>query len=152
MTTTYILGKDAKLYRNTGTYGTPTYAEVENVQDLNLNVSTSEGDVTTRGNASSGFRAKIPVLSDGEISFKMIYDQSDADFTAIQTAFQNKSTIEFFVLDGATGTSGTKGLRATCCVFNFSQAQPLENAITVDVVLKPTYATYAPSWVTFPLA
>ncbi len=32
------LGLDAKLYRNTGTYDTPTWVEMTNVKDLTLNL------------------------------------------------------------------------------------------------------------------
>jgi len=36
------LGMEAKLYRNTGSYESPVWAEVENVKDLALNLEAGE--------------------------------------------------------------------------------------------------------------
>ena len=44
------LGLDAKLYRNTSVYATPTWDEITNIRDLTLNLEAGEADVTTRGN------------------------------------------------------------------------------------------------------
>ena len=45
-------------------------------------------------------------------------------------------------------TVGVQGLRATMAVTNFSRNEPLEEAITVSVTVKPTYAENAPEWMT----
>lgn len=141
-----VLGMNAKLYRNTGTYGSPTWDLVPNVRDLTLNLETAEADVTTRAN--SGWRATVPTLREASIEFEMVWDPSDTDFTAIQTAFLAGSTVEFLVLDGLQATTGSQGLRASCAVLGFTRSEPLEDAIKVSVKLKPTYATNAPSWYT----
>ena len=67
---TIKLGMEAKLYRNTGTYATPTWVEMLNVKDLTLNLEASEADVTTRGNA--GWRATIAALTVSGISLKVV--------------------------------------------------------------------------------
>jgi len=64
------LGLDAKLYRNTGTYDTPTWVEMTNVKDLTLNLESGEADVTTRAN--NGWRATVATLKDGSIEFEMV--------------------------------------------------------------------------------
>jgi hypothetical protein len=79
------LGLEAKLYRNTGTSGSPTWTEMTNVKDLTLNLEASEADVTTRGNA--GWRATLAALKDASIEFEMVWDTADAAFTAIKDAF-----------------------------------------------------------------
>lgn len=66
------LGMEAKLYRNSGTYASPTWTEIQNVKDLTLNLEAGEADVTTRGNA--GWRATIASLKDGSIEFDMVWD------------------------------------------------------------------------------
>jgi len=43
------LGLDARLYRNTGSYASPTWNFVQNVKDLTLNLEVGEADVSTRG-------------------------------------------------------------------------------------------------------
>ncbi len=140
------LGMQAKLYRNSGSYGTPTWVEVGNVKDLTLNLEAGEADVTTRSN--SGWRATVATLKDGSIEFEMVWDTSDANFTAIQQAFFNNTALEFAIMDGAIATAGSQGLRATMSITNFSRSEALEEAIMVSVTAKPTYAANAPSWMT----
>jgi hypothetical protein len=140
------LGMQAKLYRNSGSYGTPTWVEVGNVKDLTLNLEAGEADVTTRSN--SGWRATVATLKDGSIEFEMVWDTTDANFTAIQQGFFNNTPVEFAIMDGAIATAGSQGLRATMSITNFSRSEALEEAIMVSVTAKPTYAANAPSWMT----
>jgi hypothetical protein len=140
------LGLDAKLYRNTGTYAAPVWNEVKNVKDVTLNLEAGEADVTTRGNA--GWRATVATLKDASIEFEMVWDSADDDFAAIRDAFLNRTPIELAVMDGDITTTGSQGLRASCIVTNFSRNEALEEAITVSVTVKPTYADNAPSWMT----
>lgn len=140
------LGLDAVLYRNTGTYESPAWNEVPNVKDLTLNLEAGEADVTTRGN--NGWRATVAALKDGSIDFQMVWDSGDADFSAIKSAFFNNSTIEFLVMSGDISDPESEGLRATMSITKFTRNEPLEEAITVDVTAKPTYADNAPEWVT----
>ena len=139
-----VLGMNAKLYRNTGTYGTPVWDLIGNVKDVTLNLETGEADVTTRAN--NGWRATEATLREASVDFEMIWDTGDTDFTALQTAYFANTSIEFLVLDGLVATTGSQGLRATCKVFNFTRSEALEEALTVSVSIKPTYATNAPAW------
>lgn len=142
------LGLDAKLYRNTGAYASPSWNEVTNVKDLTLNLEAGEADVSTRGNG--GWRANIATLKDASLEFEMVWDTADDDFTAIRTAFLTNAPIEFAVLDGASNAAGSQGLRASMAITNFSRSEPLEEAIKVSVTAKPTYSANAPEWMTVP--
>ena len=136
------LGMDAKLYRNTGSYDLPNWAEVTNVKDLTLNLEKGEADVTTRAN--QGWRATVGTLKDASIEFQMVWDTADAGFSAMQQAFFSNTPIEFAVMDGDMGDAESEGLRATFDIFNFTRNEALEEAIMVDVTIKPTYAANAP--------
>ncbi|NLE37428.1 MAG: hypothetical protein GX621_05320 [Pirellulaceae bacterium] len=140
------LGLDAKLYRNSGTYETPSWVEMTNVKDLTLNLESGEADVTTRGN--NGWRATVATLKDGSIEFEMIWDTEDAGFTAIKSAWFGNTSIEFAVMDGGITVAGSQGLRATFSITKFSRSEPLEEALSVSVTAKPTYAENAPEWMT----
>ena len=142
------LGRDAKLYRNTATPGTPVWNEITNVKDVTLNLEAGEADVTTRGNA--GWRATVGTLKDGSIEFEMVWDSANDDFTAIRDAFLHRGAVEFAVMDGDMATAGSQGLRAICMITNFSRNEALEEAITVSVTAKPTYAVVPPSWMVVP--
>ena len=144
------LGLKAKLYRNTGTYGSPVWNEVPNVKDVTLSIEKGDADVTTRGN--DGWRAQLGTLKSASIEFEMVWDTADADHTAFHTAFLADTAIEFAVMDGKiiadSGVEASQGLRATCSIFKFSRKEALESAIMTEISLKPTYATNAPSWLT----
>ncbi|MGH9174993.1 MAG: phage tail tube protein [Vicinamibacterales bacterium] len=142
------LGLDAKLYRNSGSYASPTWAEVKNVKDVTLNLEAGEADVSTRGNG--GWRANIATLKDASLEFEMVWDSADDDFTAVRTAFLANGAVEFAVLDGDILTAGSQGLRATMSITNFSRSEALEEAIGVSVTAKPTYAANPPEWMTVP--
>jgi predicted secreted protein len=130
---------EAKLYH--GTAGTTATTEMPNVKDVTLNLEKGEADVTTRGN--QGWRATIGTLKDGSIEFEMIWDSDDTGFTAIKNAYFGNTPIALLVLDAENG----EGLDADFSVTNFSRNEPLEEAITVSVTVKPTYSTRAPEWV-----
>jgi len=139
-------GSEFKFYRNSGTYGSPNWVLVGNTRDLTINGETGEIDVTTRGN--NGWKATIPGLKDGSIEFEMVWDSEDANFAAFQAAWINKTPIEVAAMSDAIDTAGSTGLRATMAVTRFSQNEPLEDAVTASVTLKPTYADYPPAIIT----
>ena len=80
----------------------------------------------------------------------MVWDSADTDFTAIRDAFLNKTAVELAVLDGDVVTTGSQGLRASFMVTSFSRNEPLEEAITVSVTMKPTYSANPPEWMSIP--
>jgi hypothetical protein len=133
------LGMQAKLYH--GAAGATATTELANVKDVTLNLETGESDVTTR--ASNGWRATIATLKNGSVEFTLIWDTEDAGFTAIKNAYFNNTAIALAVLDGEGGS----GLDADFSVTNFTRNEPLEEAITVNVTVKPTYVSRAPTWV-----
>jgi hypothetical protein len=138
------LGMEAKLYRNAGTYEAPDWVEITNVKDVTLTLETGEADVTTRAN--NGWKASKATLKDGSLEFEMMWDTEDEGFSAIQAAFFGNTGIELAVMDGDMETEGSEGLRATFSVTKFDRKEPLEEAITVSVSVKPTYAAHAPEW------
>lgn len=142
-----VLSENAKLYRNSGSYGTPTWDLIDNVKDLTLNLDKDEVDITTRG--SGGFKEFIDGMIDASIDFGMVWDTADTDFTAIRTAFFAKTAIEFLILDGLQATSGSQGLRVTCMIKSFTRNENLGEALMVDVTLRPVKnANAAPAWYT----
>ncbi len=141
------LGLNAKLYRNTGSYASPTWNEIGNVKDVTLNLESAEADVTVRAN--NGWRATVPTLKDASVEFEMVWDTADEDFQAIRDAYLNNTTLEVLALDGpvsGAGSTGNQGLRAVCNVTGFSRSEPLEEALSVSVTVKPAYSANPPTW------
>jgi hypothetical protein len=76
----------------------------------------------------------------------MVWDPTDAGFTAIQTAYFDISLIGLAAMDGDIAVNGSQGLWADCMIIDFSREEPLEEALTVKVTAKPTYSANAPVW------
>jgi hypothetical protein len=139
-------GGDGRLYRNTGSYASPTWVEVARIRDNSLYLTKGETDVSTR--ASVGWRERLATLKDASATFTLLPAPSgtDNDFVAIKDSFINDTAIEFLILDGPLATVGSQGLRATCQVFSCTRSEALEEAIAYEVNLMPTPAENAPSW------
>jgi predicted secreted protein len=143
----HVLSQNAKLYRNTGTYASPTWDLIGNVKDLTLSLEKDETDVTTR--ASGGWKEFVDGMKDATVEFGMLWDTGDADFDAFQGAFINNTAVEVLVLDGLVATAGAEGLRATMMVKSFTRNENLGEALMVDVSLRPVKnANSAPVWYT----
>jgi hypothetical protein len=145
------IGLDCKLYRNTGTYASPTWNEIANVADVTVQLSKGEADTSTR---ASGWKTRKGTLKDASIDFQLKFVPGDTDFAALLASYTGNSSIELLALDGLLATTGSQGLRAVCEVFNFQQGQPLEGAVAFDVSAKPTPsfandgAAIVPTWFT----
>jgi hypothetical protein len=141
-----VLGLNAKAYRNTASWASPTWDEVTNLKDVTINLEAGDADVTTRG--GGGFRQSVGTLKDGSVDFQMVWDTADADFTAFKDAFFNNTSIELAFMDGAIATTGSQGLHADFSVVNFSRSEALEEALMVDVTVKITKSDNTPEWLT----
>ncbi len=139
-----LIGLNAKLYRNTGTYGSPTWDEVTNVRDLSTNLETGEAEGSTRG--GGGWRQVLTTLKDGTVEFEMVWEPGDTDFEAFRDAWLNGTLIDCWVLDGSSSTSGNQGLRAEFAVLNFSRPEPLEEVLTASVTMRPGISSNPPAW------
>lgn len=143
-----VRGKDFKLYRNSSVYATPTWVEITNVKDLTRSVEKSLADASTRG---STFRQQLGTLKDLSIEFQMVYDQDDTNYVELEDAFYDDSDIGFLILDGPVATVGSKGIRFTGQVTNFSTNEALEDVGMTDVTIVPSYdATNPPEQFTVP--
>lgn len=133
-------GTEATLqYKTGGVAATGSWQALTNVRDLTASFTAAEADISTRAN--SGWRATRAGLKEGTLEFEMLWDVDDDGFTAIQSAFiSNNQIIGMRVLDANNG----EGLTADMVVTGFSISQPLEEAQTVSVTMKITYAGTAP--------
>lgn len=142
-----ILGLNGKAYRNTGTFSTPVWDEVPNVTDVELDMAAAAADVTSR--AGSGWRQRVASLLEGTVKTSMIYETTDADFTAFQTAFFAKTQIDCAFMDGSITTAGNQGLRASFAVGKMPRKEELEDAMRCELELWVSNGQ-APAWYTVP--
>ena len=149
MSDNFKLGMDCKLYFKTALLTGPPdgtgWTELDNAKDENLQQENGEADVTTRAN--NGWRATAATLKEATIEFEMLWKPSDAAFAAILAAWLAAGEIAIVALDGAIDEAGNQGLASNCSVTSFTRNEPLEEAVTVNVTLKPSSFT---TWYTVP--
>jgi hypothetical protein len=138
-TNSYRLGFEAKLYY--GNAGTSAATLLDNVRTVTLNLTKGEADVTTRG--ADGWKLTVGTLKDASVEFEMIWNTSDAGFTAIKNSFFNNTLIALKILDGTSGS----GLDADFVVTGFTRDEALEEALKVKVTAKPALSSRNPSWI-----
>lgn len=136
------LGLDAKLYRNTGTYAAPTWAEMSNVVDVKVGMERGSADASTRG--TGGWRRKIPTLKEATLEFHMLWKTGDTHLDAIRAAYHAGTTVELLVLSGDVAESDNEGLRATWAVTSFAKSEALEEAQAFDVKLEVGVSDHSP--------
>ena len=138
-----VLGLNGKAYRNTNTgsdaNATPYWDLMDNITDVTLNLSKETADVTVRG--GSGYTLRVATLKDFTVSFQMIYDTTNTDYTTLEDAFLNDTVLQYAFCDGEIATTGTQGFKAFCYVTNFSRSEALRDAFRVDVELSAAYYT-----------
>lgn len=142
------LGFNCKLFRNTGTYGTPVWAAVPVMRDMKLTLEDEEWDASGRG--AAGWDQAEPTTRKATIEGALIWDPVDTALTAIRDAYLNRTSLDMAALDGASSGASSQGLRAIWKVFSFSRNEELRAGCTIDVVFKPCYeVTNLPAWSTF---
>lgn len=127
-----LLGLEMKAYRFVGS----AFVEMGNVSELTLGLTKSEADTSRRSN--EGWRTRRAALKDMEVSFTQMLEAGDADVAAIDEAFDSGTPIRMRFLDGDTADGN--GWEATYDVFEVTQNEPLEEAVTRNIVLRPTTA------------
>jgi hypothetical protein len=133
-------GIDAFLYRNTGSYGTPVWNQVEHKRDVGLNLGGNETDLS---DAASAFeQAGISHIS-LEFSAQLRYSVGATPnddwiaFKAAAFATGASREMELALMDGDITVSGEKGVRSWCVITGFNESQPYKGVITADVTFKP---------------
>lgn len=141
-----IMGANGKLYRNTGSYGSPTWNLISNVRDIEPNWEFGDADVSSR--AGGGFRWHEPTLVDIAFSATMLYDPADDDYVAFLAAAQARTAIDIFVLDQAQATAGSQGPRGIFKIFKFGRKEGLDGMMEVNIDFKLAYSANPPTWST----
>lgn len=134
------IGIDCKLYQ--GVAGSLATTEIGNVKDVTINLELGEEDATTR--EAQGWEVTEPILFSASLEFEMLWKPTDANFTALRTAFFSRAAIALAALDGASG----QGLDADFRIVKFTRNEPIKGLVSVSVTAKPVFETRAPSWKT----
>lgn len=109
----------------------------QHVKDVNIDLSGSEVDDTTR--AHEGWKSRRTGLKQWGVSFQMVKKEGDSVFNSLRTAFQNGTAINCSTTDEFGDT-----ISGNVYVQQMSQSEPLDGVVVVDVILlgngKPTFS------------
>lgn len=136
-----LLGINAKLYRNTGTYGSPTWTAINAVSDLAVNPPWDEADASTRG---SRVKMVMKTLLGLEVSGKIRANLTDTEYVNMVDASNQDTVNDYLVLTSTTSATGSRGYRFDGQVFIATQDQNLGSVIYDDFMLKPSPSANQP--------
>ena len=130
-----MLGLNAKLYRNSATYATPTWVEVKDISDLMVSPSWAS---TKFGTRASRIERGAKTLSGLTFSGKIKAHLTDVDYVAFRDAHLSPdSVVDFMILNGAQTANGVWGYRGEMLVSIQSIDQGLQAKIYDDFELFP---------------
>lgn len=133
-----LLGINAKVYRNTGTYGSPTWTAISLVRDVQDASTFQEADASSRAT-----KAVLTKKTMTQIQHDLVVraDASDAGYQALWDASQDGTVIDVLILDNAITVEGSLGYRYHAEVFKTGQNQDASGVIYTNFTLKPGYSS-----------
>ena len=138
-----VLGLEAKLFVGTAgathTVLSSPANELTIARSVELSLTSSLADVTVR---ASAWRLQRRALKEASISVELLYSPGNTIFQLLFTSYDNGTPVGAFVTDGFGS-----GLLCDASVTEFSQPQPLEEAVIVKATLLPTFTTRYPTWI-----
>jgi len=138
-----VLGLECRLYVGAAGADKTVLATSTNelivARSVELSLTSSLADVTVR---ASAWRLQRRALKEASISVELLYRPSDAKFKQLFDAYNEGTPVGIFVSDGFGS-----GLLCDASVTEFSQPQPLEEAVIVKATLLPTFTTRFPVWI-----
>lgn len=143
MSDEYVAGVDAKMYRNTGTFGTPVWVLVTCVQDVTVNGEGVEAPANKRGTVYG--RVAVTLLNLSE-EFTLLYIPGDAGYEAIRSAFFARSMIDLAFSSGLIATSGSEYVRHESNITKCTRNEPLEGVLTWGCTSKVRPTSNDPSF------
>lgn len=134
-----MIGIEASLYRNTGTYGSPTWAELMCVSDCAVNPAWDTAEALIR---AARVKMRRKTLLGIEIPAKLLKTVTgDTGLIALQDAMNDDSEIDILALDKDTTTVGSRGWRFYTQVYQSNQSQNPGDLLYEDMIFAPTIPT-----------
>lgn len=129
-----MLALKAKILRNTGTHGSPTWSECHLFENVQVNPSYDKADANYRGSRA---KRESNTLLGLEITGRLKVRPADANYAAFEDAFVADSAIDLLILNGAEDEAGVSGWRADFGIRSFNEDQSIGNVLYKEVTLTP---------------
>jgi len=138
------IGILSHLYANSGTYGSPSWLDIDLVSDLAVNPTYNEGESTARRTLVQTFEPTTLAL---ELPGKIRVDRTDEAFLLLEQAFHNRLVLDLMALNGASDQNLSSGYRFDGRIFGFSEDQAMGNVLFKEFTIKPCASTNLPKFV-----
>lgn len=129
-----LKGLDCYVYRNSATYGSPTWSIVNPVIEVTIDSSVGTIDASNR---NSTYRLMLAGLLEWSATIKFNKDKDDTDFVALETAANGRTNVDLLILDGVRTSTSSTGFRVQGFFSSWNESQPLEGAIEIDATIVP---------------
>lgn len=131
------VGYAAKLFG--GAAGSTPSTEITHAKDVKVAVNIDTVDATDR--STEGWKDNLAALKDATLTFHLVYDSSDTNYSAIRAAAIGCTPYAFKPSNG-----NGSGLDADWTITKFEENQDNGEAIGADVEAVPYCGTRNPSW------
>lgn len=130
------LGRDARLYRNTGTVVTPVWTEVTEARGLQLPMAADKVEQSDR---STRFKLYDSGGIDISFSGKLSYRSGNANCEALRDLMLDNCAEQMALMSDDITVVGAEGIKAGMKVFTNSHDYPFTDGKTIDIELAPCY-------------
>lgn len=130
-------GIGGRRYRNTGTYGSPTWGAQNNDKDVTVSLPWDYVEAGSRAT-----RAKLYMKARADMQAQVVARADDADAGSLaiyQAAFSPTAVLDCLILNGLISIEGVYGFRAEFLVSLTGEPQEADGSIYDTFELKPTF-------------
>lgn len=130
------LGTKAKFYRNTATYGSPTWVEITSIKDFKLNMAWDTVEAPSRASRVKSM-AKTQIDISGSGSVKVT--DTEAGYIALwDSLIDPDGEMDVMILNGDKATNGVRGVRYDGVITTGDEDQAIANALYMDFGVVPS--------------
>jgi hypothetical protein len=128
------LGIQCKVYRNTGTYGSPTWVAINLVRD---DSPASPWDMVPADSRETPVKLYEKTQIDFTDTLTVRCDNADAGYQALCNTAAGRTPIDLLILDGPITVEGTLGYRAHWHLSKTGQDQAIGSVLYAQFDCKP---------------
>jgi hypothetical protein len=128
------LGIDATAWVNTATWDSPSWAEMDFIEDLD---EATDWDVAEIKIRRSLVKQGAKTMVDIGVSAKMLREPDNSTYLRILNALRTRDTVDVMFLDGDIDEDGAEGIRYIAQVVSGGGSQNSSDALYRDIVFKP---------------
>lgn len=139
--TTPIFGLNARLYRNTGSYGAPTWLHVDIISNLTYTRTPEVQEFYIR---RSKIKYKVKTGIDFSITGNLLAELNTTEYEVWDDAMNGDDVLDLLVLNAAETVVGARGIRADFQVAGADESQNPTDIIMPNFTLNVYPTTNLP--------